>query len=59
VCCKDSVFADVGMTIFQAGVADGDQQFEVFSVFGGNRELCHRYICLNVAGGNHHNIRGR
>jgi hypothetical protein len=47
------------MMIFQAGVADGDQRFEEFGVFGGNGELRRRYICLNVAGDNHHNIRGR
>lgn len=35
--------------MFQAGVTDGDQRFEQFSVFGGNGELCREYICLNVA----------
>jgi hypothetical protein len=31
---EDSVFSDVGVTMFQAGAADRDQWFEEFSVFG-------------------------
>ena len=30
---EDGVFADVGMTMFQAGAADRDQRFEEFSIF--------------------------
>jgi len=45
--------------MFQAGAIDRDQQFEEFSIFGGNGRLHHGYICLDVAGDNHHKIRGR
>jgi hypothetical protein len=53
---EGSVFADVGVMMFQAGTTDRDQQLEEFGVFGNLR--C-GYICLDVAGDNHHKIRGR
>jgi hypothetical protein len=49
--------------MFQAGAADRDQWLEesrVFGyLFGGNGGLHCEYICLNVPGGNHHEIRGK
>ena len=45
--------------MFQAGAADRDQRFEEFDVVGGNGGLRHGYICLDVAGNNHHKVRGR
>ena len=53
-----SVFADLGVMMFQAGAIDRDQQFEEFGILGGNRRLRRRYIHLDVAGDNHHKIRG-
>ena len=54
----DGIFADVGMTIFQAGTADRDQQLRVFgNFFVGNGGLHREYIRLNVAGDNHHEVR--
>ena len=44
--------------MFQAGAIDRDQQFEEFGILGGNRRLRRRYIHLDVAGDNHHKIRG-
>ena len=33
---KTAFFADVGVTMFQAGVEDQDKRFEEFSIIGGN-----------------------
>jgi hypothetical protein len=45
--------------MFQAEAVDRDQQFEEFGIFGGNGGLRCGYIRLDVAGDNHHKIRGR
>jgi len=37
---KTAFFADVGVTMFQAGVADRDKRFEEFGIIGGNGILC-------------------
>ena len=44
--------------MFQVGVVDRDQRFKEFGVFGGNGGLRRGYIRSDVAGDNHHKIRG-
>jgi hypothetical protein len=34
VYCEDGVFADIRVTVFEAGAADWDERFEEFGVFG-------------------------
>lgn len=43
-----SVFAYVGVMMFQAGATSRDQQLEEFGVFGGNGMLRRGYIRLDV-----------
>jgi hypothetical protein len=53
---EDGIFADVGVTMFQAGVVHWDQRFKEFCVFGGNGGLRRGYIRSDVARDNHHKI---
>jgi hypothetical protein len=49
----DGIFADVGVTMFQAGAADRDQRFKEFRVVGNffwQQQRLREYIRLNVAG---------